>query len=328
MKRHEKALTFISDRQKGLVEGVVRNFSDVNHHHRFCFRHLYKNFKKLHPGKNLEFLVWRAARSYSEVGHKIWMERLKQVKPTAPGWFTREPVETWARAYFDKSSKCDHITSNFCEAFNAWILELRSMPITKLLQKFHLLMMRIFFDREQVGKKMVDGGVVPRVTTIIQKHLYFSHEFTKQASTEFVWAVLDTKKDISWVVDLLEHTCSCNGWQVSGIPCVHAICASLYFRTRNFDQYVHPYMKVDNYRALYVPSIRPIPDIALWDKSITQIVNPPKVCRPTGRPRSQRRRDRDEALGRNSKQYMCGKCYGFGHNRKTCKGASAENLDQ
>ncbi|KAI3901620.1 hypothetical protein MKW92_053338 [Papaver armeniacum] len=125
---HPRALTFISDRQKGLIEGVAVNFSDINHYHRYCFRHLYKNFKKLHPGKNLEFMTWRAARSFSEVGHKIWMDRLKEAKESAPEWFDREPDETWARAYFDRSSKCEHVTSNFCEAFNSWILDLRRLP--------------------------------------------------------------------------------------------------------------------------------------------------------------------------------------------------------
>ncbi|RZC61198.1 hypothetical protein C5167_022950 [Papaver somniferum] len=57
-------------------------------------------------------------------------------------------------------------------------------------------------------------------------------------------------------------------------------------------------------------------------------VKPPKVTRPTGRPRNQRRRDNDEIRGRNSRQYMCGKCYTYGHNRKTCTGATAANVDQ
>ncbi|MCL7026458.1 hypothetical protein MKW94_010264 [Papaver nudicaule] len=124
-----RALTFISDRQKGLIEGVSSNFGDVNHQHRYCFRHLYKNFKKSHPGKNIEFIAWRAARSFSEVGHQIWMDRLKEAKESAPGWFDREAAETWSRCYFDRSSKCEHVTSNFCEAFNSWILDLRRLPI-------------------------------------------------------------------------------------------------------------------------------------------------------------------------------------------------------
>ncbi|KAI3835945.1 hypothetical protein MKW92_036614 [Papaver armeniacum] len=55
-------------------------------------------------------------------------------------------------------------------------------------------------------------------------------------------------------------------------------------------------------------------------------VKPPKCGRPPGRPRSIRRRDRDE--GGNNRKYMCGRCYVYGHNRSTCKGASAEEQHQ
>ncbi|KAI3906815.1 hypothetical protein MKW98_004848 [Papaver atlanticum] len=247
---HPRALNFISDRQKGLIEGVVVNFSDRNHYYRYCFRHLYKNFKKLHPGKNLEFMTWRAARSFTEVGHKIWMDRLKEAKASAP------------EAYFDRSSKCEHVTSNFCEAFNSWILNLRRLPVCKLVQKFHLLMMRIFYNREQVGKKMPDDGV----------HLYFSHEFTTHPSSENIWKFLTQR--------------------------------------RTYHGYVHSYMYVDTYRDLYN----------------SREVKPPKCDRPPGRPRFLRRRDRDE--GGNSIKYMCRRCYVYGHNRSTCKGASAEDQHQ
>lgn len=203
-------------------------------------------------------MTWRAARSFSEVDHKIWMDRLKEAKASAPEWFVREPFETWARAYFDRSSKCEHVTSNFCEAFDSWIVGLRRLPVCKLVQKFHLLMMRIFYDREQMGKKMHDDGVVPRVTEIVNKHLYFSHEFTTQPSSVNIWQVFDTKKDISWVVNLEQHTCTCNSWKVCGLPCVHANCASLRARPKSYKKYVHSYMQVDTYRDLYAPSIEPL----------------------------------------------------------------------
>ncbi|KAI3935659.1 hypothetical protein MKW98_022667 [Papaver atlanticum] len=276
---HPRALTFISDRKKELIEGVAVNFSDRNHYYRYCFRHLYNNFKKLHPGKNLEFMALTTTRSFSEVGHKIWMDRLNEAKASAP--------ETE-----NHSSKCEHITSNFCEAFNSWILDLRKMPVCKLVQKFHLLMMRIFYDRKQVGKKMPDDGVVPRVTDILKKHLYFCDEFTTQPLFDNIWQVFDTKKDISWVVNLEQHTCTCNSWQVCGLPCVHAICASLCGRPKSYKREVKPL----------------------------------KCGRPPGRPRCQRRRDRDE--GGNSRKYMCGKCYVYDHNRSTCEGAAAQDQHQ
>ncbi|KAI3866430.1 hypothetical protein MKX03_000523, partial [Papaver bracteatum] len=52
--QHKRALTFISNRPKGLKAGVDVNFSDVNHYHRFCMRHIWKNMKKYHPGQHLE----------------------------------------------------------------------------------------------------------------------------------------------------------------------------------------------------------------------------------------------------------------------------------
>ncbi|XP_077247615.1 uncharacterized protein LOC143887412 [Tasmannia lanceolata] len=51
--------TFISDRQKGLVE----TFEDIlpNADHRFCVRHMYSNFKAEFKGKILKDTMWTAA---------------------------------------------------------------------------------------------------------------------------------------------------------------------------------------------------------------------------------------------------------------------------
>ncbi|KAF6154166.1 hypothetical protein GIB67_016418 [Kingdonia uniflora] len=43
--QHDTKLAFISDRQKGLIKAVADNFHHCNH--RFCFRHMYKNFKNI-----------------------------------------------------------------------------------------------------------------------------------------------------------------------------------------------------------------------------------------------------------------------------------------
>ncbi|KAI3889851.1 hypothetical protein MKW92_033447, partial [Papaver armeniacum] len=51
-------------------------------------------------------------------------------------------------------------------------------------------------------------------------------------------------------------------------------------------------------------------------------VNPPRVVRPAGRPRTLRRRDRDEADGYTRNQKRCGVCKLYGHNRVGCKGAT------
>lgn len=67
VRKHPLPLTFKSDRAKGLVPAVEEEFPDSNH--RFCFRHMYKNFKKEHKGKHLEHLSWGAARAYKKEDH-------------------------------------------------------------------------------------------------------------------------------------------------------------------------------------------------------------------------------------------------------------------
>ncbi|XP_026456527.1 uncharacterized protein LOC113357365 [Papaver somniferum] len=61
---HPVKVAFISDRQKGLLEAVGIVFP--GHHHRYCWRHLYKNFKKDYKGLELYSSLWNAAKAYKE----------------------------------------------------------------------------------------------------------------------------------------------------------------------------------------------------------------------------------------------------------------------
>ncbi|XP_026382746.1 uncharacterized protein LOC113278016 [Papaver somniferum] len=61
---HEKPLTFISDRQKGLLEAVLAVFPDS--HHIYCWRHLYNNFKQHFKGQKLYSLMWNAVKCYKK----------------------------------------------------------------------------------------------------------------------------------------------------------------------------------------------------------------------------------------------------------------------
>lgn len=37
-------------------------------------------------------------------------------------WLDNEEKATWARSYFDTTTKCEHITNNFLKSFNKMIL--------------------------------------------------------------------------------------------------------------------------------------------------------------------------------------------------------------
>ena len=58
-----------------------------------------------------------------------------------------------------------------------------------------------------------------------------------------------------FVVNLLDRTCSCRQWQVSGIPCRHAIAFITSLSNAALDNYVDPYYSVDKFRVAYAQLI-------------------------------------------------------------------------
>ncbi len=59
--------------------------------HRFCVRHLYNNFKSVHPGRVLKKLVWSEARSSYVAEFNMYMERIKVADKNAWEWLTSVP---------------------------------------------------------------------------------------------------------------------------------------------------------------------------------------------------------------------------------------------
>ncbi|KAF9593578.1 hypothetical protein IFM89_024212 [Coptis chinensis] len=108
-------------------------FPDSNH--RYCFRHMYKNFKKIYSGELWENLVWGAARAYKKQELTRILGIINKNDPKALDWFDRETRSSWARAHFDWISKCDELTNNFSESFNNWILKIRDKPLVRFIDR-------------------------------------------------------------------------------------------------------------------------------------------------------------------------------------------------
>ncbi|KAF9595645.1 hypothetical protein IFM89_001546 [Coptis chinensis] len=94
-------------------------------------------------------------------------------------WLEKQPKRTWARAYFDLTSKCDVVTSNFSESFNAWILKIRDKPLFQFVDKYTLTVVALMHDRRELGLELTDGNLVPAVTDVIKR--YCSHYYTVES---------------------------------------------------------------------------------------------------------------------------------------------------
>nr|CAD1829940.1 unnamed protein product [Ananas comosus var. bracteatus] len=125
--------TFISDRQKGLVEVFDGLLPGVDH--RFCVQHMYNNFKEQFKGKVFKDLLWEAATSYTVQDWEKSMQKIKDANVAAYEWLMKVPPRMWTRAYFRPDIKCDLLCNNMCEAWNRTILDARELPIIDLMEK-------------------------------------------------------------------------------------------------------------------------------------------------------------------------------------------------
>ncbi|KAF5205222.1 hypothetical protein FRX31_005191 [Thalictrum thalictroides] len=97
------------------------------------------------------------------------MEKLKNEYVKAMEYLEKDPVQSWARCYFDRTSKCECYNNNCLESFNKWMLDVKYMPIVKLVDKYTLMLSKQFYDRKICGSDVCDDSLVPKVLEIIEK---------------------------------------------------------------------------------------------------------------------------------------------------------------
>ncbi|CAN1130921.1 hypothetical protein LINPERHAP2_LOCUS6114 [Linum perenne] len=136
-----------------------------------------------------------------------------------------------------------------------------------------------------------------------------------------------------FVVDLETRTCACGRWQLSGIPCPHAIRCIQYCQ-EDPERYVHESYYTEVYRATYEHSINPLNDSTQWERSgleplLAPVFPTPKKCPKQTkrrkeaweleRPRVNRNGVESRVLTRQGTVITCSKCKQQGHNRRGCK---------
>jgi hypothetical protein len=75
-----------------------------------------------------------------------------------------------------------------------------------------------------------------------------------------------TKNLVHWrhTVDLHEGKCTCRRWQITGLPCTHALCIITSIRGYNIEDYVYEYYYVAKFKKAYGKSIKPMTDRKQW----------------------------------------------------------------
>jgi hypothetical protein len=149
------------------------------------------------------------------------------------------------------------------------------------------------------------------------RNLNYNHH----KSLPFVGEVSGANRDLTtWrhTADLTKQECSCKQWQLTSLPCRHAISFIGSLREVELEDYVSPYYSVAMFRAAYATIVPPMPDKSLWEKVDAGFkIWPPILKRSAGRPRTRRFIGVEEG-GSGKKRRKCERWNGFGHLSKTC----------
>ncbi|XP_058202944.1 uncharacterized protein LOC131317406 [Rhododendron vialii] len=144
-KPEDKGWIFISDGQKGLTESMNLLFPGVVH--RYCMRHMYSNFQKVHKGKELEDLMWGAASAYTVPEFRAKMMEARVVVVKAHEWLLKEPPKYWERCFYSPRAKTNRMVNNLSESFNNAIKKVRDQPILTMMKGLRRYVMQRYVER-------------------------------------------------------------------------------------------------------------------------------------------------------------------------------------
>ncbi|XP_019183631.1 PREDICTED: uncharacterized protein LOC109178451 [Ipomoea nil] len=181
----EDEYCFISDKQKGLIQAFGEVLPSVEH--RFCMRHLHANMKVAgFQGKAIKDALWACARATTVNKFNDALRTLRRLDEDAYQW-------------------------------------LGDNPIIDCLEWIRRMIMGKLFENKQKAtewKTLISPNIVNKLK-VIEKD---AAGYQATQCDFFKFEVQQLYGDRQQV-DLERQQCSCRRWELSGIPCKHAICA-------------------------------------------------------------------------------------------------------
>lgn len=213
------------------------------------------------------------------------MEELKIANWFAWDWLAKKNPVHWCKTFFLAINKCDLLVNNLCEAFNGSIIKSRDKPTIPMLEMIRINMMVRMSNRRNAGANW-NGGLGPRIQKNLKKYAEKSHSYNTAEGSHMQYQVTGQESKNMHVVDLAARTCTCRRWNISGIPCQHAI-AAIYTKEQDPALYVDDYYSQEKYLLAYGHIIHPIAGEDYWPHKDAPLEPPPYKAQP-GRPKKVR----------------------------------------
>ncbi|XP_049379751.1 uncharacterized protein LOC125844485 [Solanum stenotomum] len=309
----------VSDRHNSIIKAVSIVYNNIQHY--ACIWHLWanvcKNFRK--ANKQLSEVFYTMAKAYSQTDFDKLMKRVEQFDVRVKNYLELVGYEKWARLYAPVPRGWV-MTSNIAECINSTLVAARELPIFDFLEQ-----VRLMFARWNCTNRKNASCTFTLLGKKFQEMLVLNESkfgrMTVVPSTDYIYSVSDEGK--SYIVCLEKKTCSCNRFQVDGIPCAH-VWRVLNKKHMLPDEYCSDFYKPETILRTYEVPVYPLLDKSEWnipEHIDTEVVLPLKYKRPPGRPKKQREKSFSEFSKRKGIN-SCSTCGQLGHNRRSCRTAT------
>ena len=315
-----RGLAICTDAGQAVMAGVGEVFPGAEH--RECMHHLVSNFKKRYSGKVFYDHLWAAAYSCNQyLFEKNWIA-METEKPAATNYIRKCHTKLWTRSQFSTICKVDYVTNNLAECLNSWIKPHKSMNLDDLMDKIRWMIMHKWNQRRKISKKF-DGIILPHIIKDLNEKSRELNFEVEECSEDVAEVTAMGGSAFRFVVNLHDMTCSCRKWQVSGIPCKHALAFITSLSDSPLQNYVDLYYSIEKFRLAYSQPIPAMPDKSQWPKSTHEFfMHPPLLKTVAGRPKT----ERYKGSGEKKKRKKCPICLDFGHHWHTCKKGNPEDI--
>ncbi|XP_019100822.1 PREDICTED: uncharacterized protein LOC109132845 [Camelina sativa] len=226
---------------------------------------------------------------------RYWWREIEHRNQECADYLMEIGLPHWTLSHFP-GSRYNIMSSNISESLNAAMKKAVDYPIVSMVEFLRAMLMRWFWCRRTLAGK-TKSKCTPEIEDLLIDHLKESKDCGVYSVSNWIYQVNDGNGCV-FTVNLEKKTCMCRVFDVLKIPCCHALSAS---------RYEGLVMPVPNEKDSDIPE-----EFGGVD------VNPPRTVRGGGRPKKKRIPSKGEVHHKKKRVTKCGRCFGSGHNRKTC----------
>lgn len=152
--------------------------------------------------------------------YKRACQKLKEIDEATYKDLMNRNLSKWCKAFFPAGSFVDICENNLSEGFNGSLVESRGKPLIYVLEHLRMSMMTRLHKRRESMFSHWDV-ICPRIRRRIEANTveYRLSNTTYNRNNKFQVDYLKW----GYIVDIENKKCTCTEWDLSGIPCCHAI---------------------------------------------------------------------------------------------------------